>query len=344
MSRRAIQRLRQDRGSALIPLNDAETDEEKEDDGEFNVGKKTTFAGLADFGSDDDGSSEAEEENEETVDNNNNWKSENYDDKPLSSRGEVLAGASEIKIRRRDKKKDASSASAVVSEGDDIDALLQEFVVQSEEASDLNNSATSDTSIFHIVTANLDLRDFDVDYAMRTALHASSGSMRRVRIGQLFGVPRDGRVRPPHFVGGGIGMTSYDRDPFPLPWPYNRLSEHPEIDRWYSFTHSENYKRECEGYRFVQDSGDPNALALFVADHPFITEALLQLSQVLYQTSQRHEAMTLLRRALWVYECASLSTFTKINERICHMDHEKDENSGFFRALFQLIRVSYVQG
>ena len=123
-----------------------------------------------------------------------------------------------------------------------------------------------------------------------------------------------------------MGMTSYDRlngEAVQIPWPYTRGSGDIAADetitgdpsqqalsvvdpsRWYTFQQSDTYMRTISDYQQIQQSGDVNALLLFVAHHPYCTDALLQLGSVLRQTNHPHEAQQLLKRCLWVFECAA---------------------------------------
>jgi hypothetical protein len=147
-----------------------------------------------------------------------------------------------------------------------------------------------------------------------------------------------------------MGMVAYDtaqRTPS-IPWPYSEMKAGdercPEPQRWFLFTYSDSYERDRQDLERVKMSGDPNALALFIAHHPFVVEALLQLSSVLYQTNNSHEGLSLLKRALYTFECASLNSFLQVEDRLGFMDHEQTENELFFSALFRLIRVSHIAG
>jgi hypothetical protein len=159
-------------------------------------------------------------------------------------------------------------------------------------------------------------------------------------------------------------MTTYDRDPRPIPWPYKHGSNDPdqeaqpdnqqgamntnalEVDekQCFRFMHSDSYKQDCEDYRHIQQSGDMNSLVMFVAHHPYVTEALLQLTLVLYQTQHSAEGLALLRRCLWIYECSSLLNFTRELDGDTFMDFDLSENATYFRALFRLVQVSNIAG
>lgn len=133
-----------------------------------------------------------------------------------------------------------------------------------------------------------------------------------------------------------------------LPWPYRDMKEGdarcPPPREWFEFVYSDSYQRDCEDFETIRASGDPNALALFVAHHPFVVEALLQLSIVMYQMNQSREGLAFLKRALWVLECAAPNSFLRVAQRCALMDARKASNQPFFSALGRLIRVGYVGG
>ena len=67
---------------------------------------------------------------------------------------------------------------------------------------------------------------------------------------------------------------------------------------WYRFMHADGYMRDLQDYNYIQQTGDINSLLLFVAHHPFVTNALLQLSNVLYETNQSQNGQSIVRRCL----------------------------------------------
>jgi Transcriptional repressor TCF25 len=109
---------------------------------------------------------------------------------------------------------------------------------------------------------------------------------------------------------------------------------------WYTYTFSEEYQRDLTDFRQVQQSGDLNALIMFVAHHAFVPEALLQLSTILYQTDHQAEGLTFLRRCLWVYECAALRPFARAVEGSAFLDSRQLQNHTFFQAMRRLVQVS----
>jgi hypothetical protein len=341
MSSRAIQRLRQERESERAKKEVHESEEEEDDDDDNHHGSKpktTKFVAMM-----DDSSSEEEDDDDESREDTEIEKETNDDDTTGKATTTTLESA----------EKEGGEV--------DLDALLDEFKLQDNKEpaeTDTTEEKKMESCYFEIITSQMDVRDLDVEYVMRTSLLGSSESSapqqrstnnRRARQGFLFGPPRDGWVRPPHYVGGGIIMTTYDENSRPLPWPYNDMKEEdrrsPGNDRWFTFTHSDSYSSTCDvDYNYIKATGDPNALAAFVADNPFVTEALLQLAAVLYQTNQNQEGLGLLRRTLYVYECAAVSSFTKMDGRSCLMDYQQTENVSFFNALFHILRVSHVAG
>jgi len=261
--------------------------------------------------------------------------------------------------------------------GEDLDALLSEF--QEKDAQQRQHEKGADApeddqrqqkrQYFSLVLEGIDVRDLDFDYSTRASLFGGDGDDNEspvrtspVRPGRgkrqqfFFGPTRDGWRRPPHYVAGGMGMTTYDQPDARrlIPWPYSD----PELvgvvdgedsswtadDRWYTFIHSDSYRRDFNDFVRIQQTGDTNALVMFVAHHPYITEALLQLSSVLYQTNHSQEGLELLRRCLWVFESASLVSFGRdvLDGQSVFVDIDQVENAGFFKALFNLVQVSNI--
>ena len=242
-------------------------------------------------------------------------------------------------------------------EEEDLDAILAEFESKDKGIEDCKPSAPW----FYPIVSNVDARDLDIDYVIRTSLLGAeegppAATSRRSRQSFLFGPPRDGWVRPPHFVGGGIGMTSYDNaEDLTMPWPYSAhrpvndsldqaYEQWQDPKHWFTYVHSDTYNKDLQDYERIQNSGDVNALALFVAHHPFVVEALLQLAMVLYRTNQSQEGLSLLRRSLWILECSSFPSFRPLQGANCFMDCDREENVPYFLALFRMIQISGIQG
>ena len=259
---------------------------------------------------------------------------------------------------------------------EDLDALLLEFheMDRTEKLHDLLDplSDSFESFPFDFILKSFDPRDLDYDFSMRMSmLHAGSvnersNRPRKFQPASLFGPPMDGWIRPPRFIGGGIGMATYDsmRDPglCLLPWPYSNtspFSSHPvcnetssirvpsfSLNRWCTFLFSDVANKDVRDYFTIQQSSDINAVIMFIAHHPYVTEALLQLSNILYQTNHSAEGFSLLHRCLWIYESSSLTSFvSRIGQgRVCFIDKERKENAVFFLTLFRLFQVSSISG
>mmetsp|Transcript_2931 Transcript_2931/g.6910 ORF Transcript_2931/g.6910 Transcript_2931/m.6910 type:complete len:643 (-) Transcript_2931:1589-3517(-) len=328
MSYRAIQRLREEREPTV--RDDEGSDSEDDDD--VPPARASGFA--ATFMDDSSSSSGDESEDEE-------------DDAP------VKHDADEHSITKEGSGDQKAAVAPSEEKEEDLDELLNEFKLQDDEAPKKVESSSTSTPWFDIITSSIDLRDLDFDFVMRTSLLGSGDSgpssrsgNRRGKQSNLFGPPKDGWPRAPRYVGGGIGMVTYESNPRQLPWPYSDLKTGDERcapdNNCFSFQYSDSYQRDCRDYERVQMSGDVNMLALFCAHHPFSIDALLQLSTVLYQTSQSQEGRTLIQRILWVYECSFLNSFIK--KTFGFMDHDIHENQAFFETLFRMVRISHVAG
>ena len=335
MSARALRRLREDRDLAKIRDLD-EVSEEEEDDDDSDEDDLVETAKVSAFAMMEESSDEEDSEEEES-EGDSQWRIDR------DAMNDAVARA-----RNVEDEDDTDEA-----EEEDIDAILAEF--QDDQHLKVDDTGI-ETPFFLEVVNGLDPRDLDFESVMRSNLlgmlpeeSTSTGNRRGGRQALLFGQPRDGWTRPPHFVGGGIGMTTYEQHPQPLPWPYTALHD-AELDgvkdprHWFTFMHSDTYANDLEMYYEIQQSGDVNALASFVADNPFIPDALLQLAKVVYQTDQSAEALALLRRALWVYECSAVKSFLPHTRASCFVDCDHKENTPFFQSLFLLMQVSSIAG
>ena len=149
-------------------------------------------------------------------------------------------------------------------------------------------------------------------------------------------------------------MSNYSDESGPVAWPYSSENQDESLEvatehwqdpkHWFAFVRSDTYSKDLKDYERIQNSGDVNALALFVAHHPYVVEALLQLAMVLYRTNQSQEGLALLRRSLWILECSSLPRFRPLEGAACFMDFDQPENASYFLALFRMIQISGMQG
>ncbi|KAL3943995.1 MAG: hypothetical protein SGBAC_001948 [Bacillariaceae sp.] len=328
MSHRAIQRLREER-EPIVLANEGSDSEDDDDE------PPTTASGFAASFMDDSSSSASSDDESETEEDNVSAKVD------LCENLMTKEGPGDKKV----------SVVPSQEKEEDLDDLLNEFKLQDDEAPKKAESNNISTPFFEIITSSIDLRNLDFDFVMRTSLLGgdsgpSRSGHRREKPSNIFGPPRDGWSRAPRYVGGGIGMVTYESSPRQLPWPYSDLKTGDDRcapdNMCFSFQCSDSYQRDCRDYERVQMSGDANMLALFCVHHPFSIEALLQLSTVLYQTSQSQEGRVLIQRALWVFECSFLNSF--IRKTFGFMDHDVLENKAFFETLFRMVRISHVAG
>ena len=369
MSSRAIRALRGDLALSDIPSTVAEREDDDDDDDESSdeqvvQRRPAAFAMINDDDDDDDSSSSSSNnEEEDGLETKNDSKKEEKA-KPSAANSDVVVAAVE---------EDAQD--------EDLDALLSEFHEKDNSKPLMKDDQIQiiglETSPFDLILASLDTRDLDYEYSMRTSIllnsggesssSSSSNQQQRQRKAPLFGPPKDGWIRPPRLVGCGIGMTTYDNadtilsKPRSVPWPYTNnnddttnaegVVETPPPSstshQWCTFVHSDNYERDLRDYTTViQQSGDLDSLVMFVAHHPYVTAALLQLTTVLYQTNHSQEGLALLRRCLWVYESSALASFHNqiSSSKVVFMDKEQPENAVFFQALFRLVQVSHIAG
>ena len=398
MSARAIRKLREEREAAAALAAAMEEEEEEDDDDDDDADseeeedvrvnndgasskpkKASAFAMMNDDDSSSSSSSSSESEAEED---------DTYNDKgPTTEKGENTLEAGNL----------VEEDATVVKPEENFDELLDEFKeqddrIQSAAAAGKNDADDSDMqdsskNCFQDLLAGMDTRELDVDHVMRTSLLSAEpaaavehhhqnnkNNKRRNRQTFLFGNPREmnlnNSAKPPHYVGGGIGMSSYDRDSssrssseYEIPWPYSGLSADKNNDndntlqnsiiwndrrRWFTFQYADSYEKDCQDFGRIQESGDMNALVMFVAHHPFVVEALITLGMMLYQVNQAQEGLTFLRRSLWVYESATLPSFSgRVSEYEASslwMDYDRIENKTYFDALFQLARVNNIAG
>lgn len=330
----------------LLRINDPQDEEEEEDDEEAVTTTSQGGPSSAVFTlMIDDEDSESEED------------SENKDRETTTAPSSLANIASENGLPIME------TAGEEEESEEDIDALLAEFQ-EKDEQDVLVKPSSENTNPFASILSQLDLRDLDYDYSSRNALIVETGvpdssSYRKSRQPLLFGPAREGWTRPPSYVGGGIGMVRLsDLDPdspaAKLPWPYNEISTIQDTDdiwsgtadlsNWFLFLHSPDFASQVEDFRKVQQMGDFNTLMLFVVHHPFVTEALFQASTVLYQSNHGAEALSLLRRCIWIFECASLSGFSKALDSLHLMNYDTSENKVYFDSLLRLMKVSYIAG
>jgi hypothetical protein len=338
MSHRALQRLRQERQPEILTSLGDDDDEEDQ-----HEPKKTNVFGAAMFNDDSSDSSSDDDSVEDSVDDLN----------PKNDAGIKCSDEDHIPF-------DVDDQADLDADVENLDELIKEYKIQDETQEENIAAIDDEQSSFYygVIMSGIEVRDLDIDFVMRTSLLGGStesngsGSSSRRRQNTLFG-SGDNWPRPPHYVGGGIGMRSCEEvssssSEQVLPWPYCDMKEKdlrcPSPKKWFEFIYSDSYQRDYRDLETIIASGDANNLALFVAHHPFVVEALLQLSTVMYQMNQSQEGLSLLKRSLWVFDNIVPKSFMDVKNRSAFMDHQKHGNKQFFATLFRLIRVSYIAG
>jgi Transcriptional repressor TCF25 len=340
MSSRAIRALRGDSALPGLPTtNLSDVDDDSEDSNAPEPRPKTAFSLMHD-----------------DSDNESSGSSEATDNESIAQEEEAVADKESADAKRQSEDDAVIPSDVAIEQQEDLDALLSEFQGKDESLPIIQNRAERDKEVtgpFDFILKSLDVRDLDYDHSLRSSILLNRGgdSMPtqahnpRPRKSPMFGPPGDGWIRPPRLVGGGIGMTSYDHQgsTYRAPWPYDSSSDDQLVQHWYTFVHSDSYERDVTDYvTVIRQSGNLESLMMFIAHHPYVTSALLQLSTVCYQTNHTQQGLSLLRRCLWIYESSSLANF---QNRICcgsacFMDKDRLENVGFFQALFRLLQVS----
>lgn len=93
----------------------------------------------------------------------------------------------------------------------------------------------------------------------------------------------------------------------------------------------------------MQATNDPNALVVFLYRYPYHAEAAMQLAMVFARTGQMDRAADMVRRSLYIHECAYLEAF-KPQNGMCRLDPERPENATYFAGLFRHMQIVGMQG
>jgi len=152
----------------------------------------------------------------------------------------------------------------------------------------------------------------------------------------LFGAPSEDWPRPPAFVAGGLGMSRVKEDPAVADGgvPVNSFTF--EWSPEFRFLHSQ--------YQFVQSTGDANILVMFLAHFPHHPQALMELSRVYAGLGQPDKCADLVRRALYVLECASMEAFKPSGALTSRLDPGRPENAVYFEVLHRHMQLCSTQG
>ena len=346
MSSRVLRRLRErndtgDDGLAEVKEDIDDEDYESDDD---NHGREAAFHLMLD----DDSDTSSSDEEDEVI--------KNSDDLP-GSKTDV---------------KDDDISSSLNNDDEDIDAILSEFKEQGIEALDGNghDSKRSFDAKCAVVLHGNDSREYNLDNTMRNMLNGTTdvetlndqrqGKRRSKHSQSIFARQRDSwGKRPSSYIGGGLGMDQLDnsKDKNEIPWPYNADRDNDsgefitiptEMQQWYTFQRSNTYSDRVREYQnYIANTGDINTMAMYIADNPFIVEPMFHFAIFFFSIGENEKGMQLLKRILWVMECASYGSFLHGHERddeVHLMDFYRGENQTFFQALFRLAQTSCMVG
>jgi Transcriptional repressor TCF25 len=342
MSSRAIRALRGDSALPGLPTANLSDDDEDSEDSDARQPRPRTAFSLQLLHDDSD--------------NESSGSSAAADNESIVQVEEVVADTKSAEAERQLEDDAVIPSDVTIEKHEDLDALLSEFQGKDKSLPALQNRTEVNSEVtrpLDFILKSLDVRDLDYDHSMRKSILLNRGgdSMptqahnQRPRKSPMFGPPGDGWIRPPRLVGGGIGMVSYDDNgsTWRAPWPYDSMGDEHLVQNWYTFIHSDSYERDVTDYvTVIRQSGNLESLMMFIAHHPYVTSALLQLSTVCYQTNHTQQGLSLLRRCLWIYESSTLANFQNriCSGSACYMDKDRPENVGFFQALFRLLQVS----
>lgn len=371
MSSRVLRRLREEsnlnKKDALAEVKEQSDSDDYESEEEQHAQRNQTAFHLM-MDDDDSDSSSSDDEGEEEDGEENKNEIENSND---------LVPNQPLKKNNND----VPSSADQDEEEEDIDAILSEFKEQSIEQSldDIGNQTNrSSDAKYAVILYNNDSRDYNLDSTMRNMLHGTTDTEQRQGQGKrrakqnqsLFARQRDSwGKRPSSYIGGGLGMDSFDRkvddkkvnvDPLAsmcstndIPWPYSGDNDDfrtvPfDMQQWYTFQRSNTYSNTVKEYQnHIANTGDINTMAMYIADNPFVVEPMFHFAMFFFSIGENEKGMDLLKRILWVMECASYGSFLYGHERcdkVHLMDYYREENHVFFLTLFRLAQTSCMVG
>ena len=338
-----------------------ESEDESEDDDNDRNQKKGGFMFMMD---DDDSSSSSDESSTEG--------SEEEDNNDAEEQEKEKKEIAEKQVKKAVIEK--------AEEEEDLDALLSEFQTIGEDT-DATGDGSKKQFKKNILLDGNNPKNYDLDYTLRTMLggvdanandawaneaannnptrgrgNRGGGRVTRTRQRFLFSQPKEQwGSRPSGLVGGGLGMKLLDpasSEDLDVPWPYtnNESFSHPQA--WYTFERSSTYSSKVSEYDAIANTGDINALVMFVADNPNIVESLLQFSLFFFRTRENEIGLDILKRTLWIFEHACSPGFLPSvrNGDNGHslvwnlMDFDRDENSTFFSTMFRFVQLSCMLG
>ncbi|OWY93693.1 hypothetical protein PHMEG_00036819, partial [Phytophthora megakarya] len=290
-----------------------DSDEDVESDGleekrPANVG----FAFLADSDSDEDSEDSEEEEEEEEE--------------------EVVVVPEPVKGKKNNKK-NKKNGRANDEEKESVDDILDALAAEAgnlsvDEATSIRNEQEQTLLGVQLKFANAD-KEMKRIFGVKEGAHGKKRGDPRVTTKKVMMVsPLDEWSRPPTFVGGGIRWTRSNK---PKGAGWNSLCNYFEI------TWSMAYKKLQEEFELLQRTHDPNLIAHFLQRYPYHIDALLTMSEVFQHHGQMDNATDCIKRCMYVFELAWADQFD-VSKGNCRMDIQTEHNTGFFKALFLLMK------
>ncbi|OQR82529.1 hypothetical protein ACHHYP_15897 [Achlya hypogyna] len=230
--------------------------------------------------------------------------------------------------KKANKKKNKKAAKA--DNDDDVDDILDAFASQQVQDDDTEGKAhpdqvrhRNDLLAVNVGALNADKemkRLFGVKGARETLQKSKNArNARRSTKKVVLVTPDDAWPRPPTFVGGGIRWTRVDK-PACASWDLG--CDYFQID-W-----SIEYKKMTH---------DPNAIAHFLAKHPYHVDALLQMSEVFQHHGQMDHSADCIKKCVYFLELAWGEAYD-VSNGTARMDISAGDNASYFRALFFLMK------
>lgn len=298
---------RQQPKKGLFPTDVDSSEEDCEsgdEDCEFEevVQKKSTFV-LDSSSSSSNSVSEDEEELEEAP-------------RQITSNSAVITNG----ISKRGQSKKISQ----VTDDAAVDEYLQEIVEKNAQhlaeleqtSKDWLSSLPVSEELLHF---QIDPKQLDMDLlnrvrnpeAPRNVDRANNMRKRKVLSNKrwIYGQPDDDWIKPPSFIGGGMGMSRVATESFPTVGPAISTKAAPVIYQVFSFTWSKEYQHLAWLYSIAKATGDPNYVVMFLANHPYYAEGFIDLAVIFCQMGMLERGMKCIRRVLYLYECASMEAF-----------------------------------
>jgi len=285
------------KGKSPLPMDE---EDESSDADDFPVISKPPSALLFDSDS-DDSDTPSQEENDTHVgqkttagsENDEEEENENLTPSTKEGKGNKKGG------KKKKKKKQQQKSSTLNAENNSADDELEFLTALAQSAQSSESSSSSaalriDADILNIDQelrrkfGNIKLDCADGGKARRQGAAGTRGDggggghSRGVSKKSMFCNPSDEWPYPPSFVAGGIGVKAVE-DGGDDDTSSNSSSSSSTV-RHFEFQVSAEAAQQDSQFALIQESGDVESMALFLAEHPCHTEALITLATVCLRT------------------------------------------------------------